>query len=102
MANVLKAVRKINRKPLIHAKRVDVMSDRFEGVEGPIDSRHLLISTLLPPAVKKFLEDCEAEVDQLCGSRYQRDESPNHRWGVQKGSIVLANRTSSNHPTFSF
>lgn len=90
MAKVLKPVRKINRKPRIHAKRADVLNDRFEGIEGPIDTQHLLISTLLPPAVKQFLKDCEAEVEQLCGSRYQRGD--NHRWGVAKGSIILANQ----------
>jgi putative transposase len=89
MKKVVREVGKINRKPLQHAKRADVMADRFEGEEGPIDSRHLLISLMLPPAVKMFLEECEREVEALCGSRYGRD-GENVRWGVQKGSIVLA------------
>lgn len=88
---VLKAVRKINRKPLKHVKKADAMADRFEGIEGPIDTQHLLISTLLAPAVKEFLRQCEVEVDQLCGTRYQHGKI-NHRWGSQKGSIILANQ----------
>ena len=92
MAKYLKPVRKINRKKLIHAKMADVKADRFEGVEGPLDTQHLLISTLLPPAVKAFLKECEDEVDRICGKRYKRDETGNYRWGSQKGSIILANQ----------
>lgn len=40
----------------------DVAANKFEGLDGPIDMQHLLISTLLPPAVKMFLEGCEREV----------------------------------------
>ncbi len=91
MANVLKAVRKINRKPLKHARRQDVLEDKFEGLDGPIDTQHLLISTLLPPAIKKFIKECEREVEHLCGERYKHGKQ-NQRWGDQKGSIVLANQ----------
>jgi putative transposase len=90
MANVLKAVKKINRKPLKHARRQDIREEKFEGLEGPIDTQHLLISTLLPPAIIKFIEECEREVEQLCGKRYQHGKQ-NQRWGDQKGSIYLAN-----------
>jgi transposase-like protein len=91
MANVLKSVKKINRKPLKHARQDDVMADRFENVEGPIESQHLLISTLLPPAVKAFLTECNQEVEKLCGERYKHGKQ-NQRWGSQKGSIILANQ----------
>jgi putative transposase len=91
MANVLKAVKKINRKPLVHARRQDILDEKFEGIEGPIDTQHLLISTLLPPAIKMFLEECLREVEQLCGERYKHGKQ-NQRWGDQKGSIVLANQ----------
>ena len=90
MANVLKSVKKINRKPLKHARRQDILEEKFEGLEGPIDTQHLLISTLLPPAIIKFIEECEREVEQLCGKRYQHGKQ-NQRWGDQKGSIILAN-----------
>lgn len=88
---VLKSVGKSNRKPLKHAKKSDIVADRFDGMEGPLDSQHLLISALLPPAVKAFLADCESEVNQLCGDRYQHGKV-NHRWGSQNGSIIMANQ----------
>lgn len=91
MANVLKAVKKINRKPLKHARRQDILEEKFEGLDGPIDTQHLLISTLLPPAIKNFIEECEREVEQLCGERYKHGKQ-NQRWGDQKGSIILANQ----------
>lgn len=88
---VLKAVRKINRKKLNHAKQDEIVADKFENLEGPIDTQHLLISTLLPPAVKAFIEQCSQEVDVLCGTRYEHGKL-NHRWGKQNGSIVLGNQ----------
>lgn len=91
MKKLLKPVRKINRKSLRHAKKGDVLSDQFEGLEGPIDTRHLLISMMLPPAVKMFIQDMEAEVKALCGDRYKHGKSL-HRWGTQKGSIILGNQ----------
>ncbi len=48
---------KINRKKLVHAKRRDIQEMKFEGVEGPLDTEHLLISTLLPPGCKTFPRD---------------------------------------------
>ncbi len=91
MSNVLKAVKKINRKKLQHARREDILNEKFFGLDGPIDTQHLLISTLLPPAVKMFIRDCEREVEQLCGERFKHGKQ-NVRWGDQKGSIVLANQ----------
>lgn len=91
MANVLKVVKKINRKPLKHARRQDILDEKFEGLDGPIDTQHLLISTLLPPAIKMFMQECLREVEQLCGERYKHGKQ-NQRWGDQKGSIVLANQ----------
>jgi len=81
------------RKPLVYARRKDVAADKFEGLSGPIESRHMLISALLPPAVKAFLADCDKEVESLCGERYRHLQSrDNHRWGSAPGSIVLANQ----------
>jgi len=91
MANVLKSVKKINRKPLNHARRNNIMAGHFENLEGPIETQHLLISTLLPPAVKAFLAECNREVDELCGDRYKHGKQ-NCRWGTQEGSIILANQ----------
>ena len=88
---VLKAVGKINRKKLKHAKKAEIIDNQFENLDGPIETQHLLISTLLPPAVKAFIAECELEVDKLCGERYRHGKT-NHRWGSQKGSIILGNQ----------
>jgi putative transposase len=88
---VLKEVRKINRKKLLHAKKSDILANKFENLEGPIETQHLLISTLLPPAVKAFIAECEVEVEKLCGDRYRHGKT-NHRWGSQRGSIILGNQ----------
>ena len=57
-------------------------------LEEVIGCRHLLISALLPPAVKAFLVDVDAAVAKLCGSRYSHGAQA-LRWGRQPGSIVL-------------
>jgi putative transposase len=88
---VLKSVQKINRKKLIYAKKSDILENKFENAQGPIDTQHLLISTLLPPAVKAFIAECESEVNKLCGERYLHGKDK-HRWGSQKGSIILGNQ----------
>lgn len=81
------------RQPLKHARRKDVAEDRFEDLNGPIESQHLLISALLPQNVKAFLSQCEAEVTELCGPRYKhKADRQSWRWGAQQGSIVLANQ----------
>lgn len=92
MAKLLKVAGKSNRKPCKYVKKNDALSDQFETIQGPIDTQHLLISTLLPPAVKMFIQELEREVDELCGTRYRHSEDQNHRWGSQKGSIVLGNQ----------
>lgn len=89
---VLKAVKKINRKSLVYATKKDILENKFENFDGPIDTQHLLISTLLPPAVKMFIQRLEQEVDELCGPMYKHTRSENSRWGSQNGSIILANQ----------
>jgi len=91
MKKLLKAVRKINRKSLNYSKRADILNDQFEGLAGPIDTRHMLISMMLPPAVKMFIQDMEKEVEALCGSRYEHGKNL-HRWGTQRGSVILGNQ----------
>ena len=91
MKKLLKPVRKINRKSLRYAKKSEILADQFEGLEGPIDTRHMLISMMLPPAVKMFIQDMEREVKALCGDRYKHGKTL-HRWGTQKGSIILGNQ----------
>jgi transposase-like protein len=92
MTKLLKVAGKSNRNPVKHARKTEILEDKFENMQGPIDTQHLLISTLLPPAVKMFIQELEKEVDQLCGQRYRHSEEQNSRWGSQKGSIVLGNQ----------
>lgn len=89
----LRAVRgKINRRKAAPVKQDDAKVDRWIGFDGQvIESQHLMISMLLPPAVKEFLRELEKEVTSLCGARYQHG-SENQRWGSQTGSIVLGNQ----------
>ena len=89
--NVLKSVNKINRKKLKHAKKADIFENKFENLDGPIETQHLLISALLPPAVKAFMCELESEVEKICGHRYSHGKT-NHRWGSQNGSIILGNQ----------
>jgi|ERR1035438_1288446 transposase-like protein len=91
MKKLLKAVSKINRKSLRHSKRADILNDQFEGLTGPIDTRHMLISMMLPPAIKMFIQDMENEVEMLCGNRYEHGKNL-HRWGTQKGSVIMGNQ----------
>lgn len=80
------------RKILKHARRQDILENKFEDEnQKPVDSQHMMISMLMPFAVKAFIEECEREVKMLCGGRYERG-SENSRWGTQKGSIILANQ----------
>lgn len=88
---LLKPVQKINRKQLVHAKRRDILEEKFEGLDGPIETRHALISLFLPSTVKMLMEDLEREVEALCGERYRHGKT-HHRWGTQNGSAVLGNQ----------
>jgi hypothetical protein len=89
---VLKVAGKSNRKPLKHARKADILENKFESTQGPINTQHSLISMMLPPAVKMFIEDLEKEVTVLCGDRYRHTAEPHQRWGSQKGSIVLGDQ----------
>ncbi len=54
-----------------------------------LDSQHILITALLPPAVKEFPGQCEANVTRLCGNFHARGQEFYSRWGSQVGSIYL-------------
>ena len=84
--------RRKQRLPLKHAKQDDVLANKFEDFQmNPLDTQHLLISALLPPAVKAFMQEIEREVTEVCGSCYGHGKS-NRRWGTQNGSIIMANQ----------
>lgn len=79
-------------KPISHAQ---IREKVLEGKDGQmIDSKHMLISMLLPASVKAFLEELESEVDALCGGRHSRVGDAS-RWGTQPGSITLGNQRVS-------
>lgn len=84
--------RRKQRLPRKYAKRDEVLANKFEDFQmSPLDTQHLLISALLPPAVKAFMQELEREVTDVCGRRYEHGKS-NQRWGTQSGSIILANQ----------
>jgi putative transposase len=92
MEKVTSIRRRNKKKELRYAKKAEIASDIFVGEDdAPIDSQHLLISMLLPSAVKMFLQELESEVEHLCGSR-SKQGAANLRWGKQNGSIVLGNQ----------
>ena len=91
MGKVLNVIRKGKRKKIRYAKRAAVLAGDFDTDQGPITSKHLLISMLLPSSVKAFIEELEKEVEDLSGKRYAHGKSV-QRWGNQNGSIVIGNQ----------
>lgn len=80
------------RKILKPISRAQIEQNIVENIDGEaIDSQYLLISMLLPPAVKALYAEMEREVEQLCGTRHARTGETS-RWGSQSGSIVLGNQ----------
>jgi putative transposase len=77
----------------VSAKQIE--NNLIEGKDGiALDSQHLLISMLLPPAVKAFFGELESEVEALCGRRHSQGTGA-QRWGTQAGSIILGNQRVS-------
>ncbi len=80
------------RKVLKRVTQAAAQSGTWESPNGePINSQHEIISMLLPPAVKAFFVELEAEVEALCGKRHSRGTSA-QRWATQPGSIQLGNQ----------
>ena len=79
------------RRQVIAISSKELEAGQVPGFEPGVmlDSQHMLISALLPPAVKEFLAQCEAEVKGICGKRHAREEGLLSRWGTQAGSIYL-------------
>jgi putative transposase len=81
--------RKLN-KPI---SRQQISEGIVEDANGEmVDSQHLLISLLLPPAIKAFFLDLETEITELCGDRYRHTNQTHSRYGSQPGSIILGNQ----------
>jgi len=80
------------RKVLKRVTQEAALANQWEGPDGEqISSQHALISMLLPPAVKAFYAELEAEVEALCGKRHARGTAAD-RWASQAGSIQLGNQ----------
>jgi hypothetical protein len=80
------------KKILKPISRKEIQNNIIEGKDGTvIDSQHLLISMLLPPAVQAFMAELEKEVNTLCGARHSQGGDAS-RWGAQSGSILLGNQ----------
>lgn len=80
------------RKTLNRVTQAAALADQWEAPDGQqINSQHEIISMLLPPAVKAFYAELEAEVEALCGKRHSRGTSA-QRWATQPGSIQLGNQ----------
>ena len=80
------------RKTLKRVTQDAARSGTWEAPNGDqISSQHEIISMMLPPAVKAFFAELEAEVEALCGKRHSRGTSA-QRWATQHGSIQLANQ----------
>jgi putative transposase len=79
------------RRKVAAISRKELEAGKVPGFEPGVmlDTQHLLISALLPPAVKEFLAQCEEEVAKICGPRHSRGEGLLSRWGTQGGSIYL-------------
>lgn len=82
--------RKRGRK-VVAVSREELEAGQVPGFEAGVmlDSQYLLITALLPPAVKEFFALCETEVASICGHRHGRGEGLLSRWGTQAGSIYL-------------
>ncbi len=89
----MKVVEKKERKS--NAKeRVEAAMKLIRGHEC-IGSRLALIQQLIPLGLMAVEEILQEEVRELAGQRYQRDESPNKRWGSNIGSVYLGDQKHS-------
>jgi putative transposase len=79
------------RRQVIAISSKELESGQVPGFEPGVmlDSQYLLITALLPPAVKEFLAQCEREVAGICGKKHAREDGLLSRWGTQAGSIYL-------------
>jgi putative transposase len=93
MKRKLSSVTNLANKKRIPITHQDAISGNFNWPDGsPIDTNHMLISLMLPPAVKAFFEELNQEVEALCGKRSLHDGGDGHRWGKQNGSVFFANQ----------
>jgi hypothetical protein len=100
MKRKLSSVTQFAKKKAIPITRADAEAGNFNWPDGrPIDTSHMLIQLMLPPAVKAFYEELARDVDRLCGARGKHDGEDGLRWGSQRGSAFFSNqRIAVEHP----
>jgi putative transposase len=100
MERKLSSVTSLAKKRAIPITQADAAAGNFNWPDGkPIDTSHMLISLMLPPAVKAFYEELERDVKRTCGARGKHDVKDGLRWGKQRGSAFFANqRVAVEHP----
>jgi len=89
MEIVEKRQRKSNAK-----MRVESAMDLINGTYD-LESRIALIQQLIPIGLMAVEEALQAEVQELAGVRYCRDDNPHKRWGSNVGSVHLGNQKHS-------
>lgn len=93
MKSKLSSVSKLAKKRQTPITYQQAMKGNFNWPDGsPIDTQHMLISLMLPPAVKAFFEELSNEVQAICGGRGLHDGGDGLRWGTQPGSVYFANQ----------
>lgn len=73
-----------------YKKEMKVLSESEYRGKG-IDVRLALIGDLIPIAMMKISEELQAEVAELCGTRYERVEGYD-RYGYNPGSVIIGSQ----------
>ncbi len=89
----MKIVEKRKRKSNAKSRVEAAMNIIKGGVD--LDSRLALIQQLIPIGLMAVEEVLQAEVSELAGNRYHRDENQNKRWGSNIGSVNLGGQKHS-------
>lgn len=89
MGIVKKKKEKSNARERVEAT-MHLINGKYE-----VDSRIALIQQLIPIGLMAVEEELQAEVQELAGVRYRRDDNPNKRWGSNLGSVHLGDQKHS-------
>lgn len=87
----MKKVSQFGRKSKTAKRQIEQYTEVLRA--GTLDSRVELIQALIPLGLMAVEEILQAEVAELAGQRYQRQEAKaGVRWGSQRGSVYLADQ----------
>ena len=85
----LRSVGKKSNKKSIRISADQAHAGLFCETDGQaIDPQDLLLTKLLPSAVKAFFSELNGELQMLCGDRYTHGTGA-ARWGSEEGSVYL-------------